>query len=167
MMIILITNYGPINLELDFDKAPKSAANFLHYTKQNFYDGTIFHRVVNDFMIQGGGFEPYMQKKLNGDPIENEADNGLSNLTGTVAMARTSDPHSATSQFFINVSDNHFLDHRNKTDVGWGYAVFGRVVEGMDVVNKIKGCETTSRSGHQDVPVVEIIIESAEIKQEG
>tara|TARA_Y100000815_G_scaffold166482_1_gene151099 strand:- start:464 stop:967 length:504 start_codon:yes stop_codon:yes gene_type:complete len=167
MMIILITNYGPINLELDFDKAPKSAANFLHYTKQNFYDGTIFHRVVNDFMIQGGGFESDMQKKLNGDPIENEADNGLSNLTGTVAMARTSDPHSATSQFFINVSDNHFLDHRNKTDVGWGYAVFGRVVEGMDVVNKIKGCETTSRSGHQDVPVVEIIIESAEINQEG
>ena len=167
MMIILITNYGPINLELDFDKAPKSAANFLHYTKQNFYDGTIFHRVVNDFMIQGGGFESDMQKKPNGDPIENEADNGLSNLTGTVAMARTSDPHSATSQFFINVSDNHFLDHRNKTDVGWGYAVFGRVVEGMDVVNKIKGCETTSRSGHQDVPVVEIIIESAEIKQEG
>jgi len=167
MMIILITNYGPINLELDFDKAPKSAANFLHYTKQNFYDGTIFHRVVNDFMIQGGGFEPYMQKKLNGDPIENEADNGLSNLTGTVAMARTSDPHSATSQFFINVSDNHFLDHRDKTDVGWGYAVFGRVVEGMDVINKIKGCETTSRSGHQDVPVVEIIIESAEIDQEG
>jgi len=167
MMIILITNYGPINLELDFDKAPKSAANFLHYTKQNFYDGTIFHRVVNDFMIQGGGFEPDMQKKLNGDPIENEADNGLSNLTGTVAMARTSDPHSATSQFFINVSDNHFLDHRDKTDVGWGYAVFGRVVEGMDVINKIKGCETTSRSGHQDVPVVEIIIESAEINQEG
>ena len=167
MMIILITNYGPINLELDFDKAPKSAANFLHYTKQNFYDGTIFHRVVNDFMIQGGGFESDMQKKLNGDPIENEADNGLSNLTGTVAMARTSDPHSATSQFFINVSDNHFLDHRDKTDVGWGYAVFGRVVEGMDVVNKIKGCETTSRSGHQDVPVVEIIIESAEINQEG
>jgi len=166
-MIILITNYGPINLELDFDKAPKSAANFLHYTKQNFYDGTIFHRVVNDFMIQGGGFEPYMQKKLNGDPIENEADNGLSNLTGTVAMARTSDPHSATSQFFINVGDNHFLDHRDKTDVGWGYAVFGRVVEGMDVINKIKGCETTSRSGHQDVPVVEIIIESAEIDQEG
>ncbi|MBA07935.1 MAG: peptidylprolyl isomerase [Candidatus Marinimicrobia bacterium] len=166
-MIILITNYGPINLELDFDKAPKSAANFLHYTKQNFYDGTIFHRVVNDFMIQGGGFESDMQKKPNGDPIENEADNGLSNLTGTVAMARTSDPHSATSQFFINVSDNHFLDHRNKTDVGWGYAVFGRVVEGMDVVNKIKGCETTSRSGHQDVPVVEIIIESAEINQEG
>jgi peptidyl-prolyl cis-trans isomerase B (cyclophilin B) len=166
-MIILITNYGPINLELDFDKAPKSAANFLHYTKQNFYDGTIFHRVVNDFMIQGGGFEPYMQKKLNGDPIENEADNGLSNLTGTVAMARTSDPHSATSQFFINVSDNHFLDHRDKTDVGWGYAVFGRVVEGMDVINKMKGCETTSRSGHQDVPVVEIIIESAEIDQEG
>ena len=167
MMIIFITNYGPINLELDFDKAPKSAANFLHYTKQNFYDSTIFHRVVNDFMIQGGGFESDMQKKLNGDPIENEADNGLSNLTGTVAMARTSDPHSATSQFFINVSDNHFLDHRDKTDVGWGYAVFGRVVEGMDVVNKIKGCETTSRSGHQDVPVVEIIIESAEIKQEG
>tara|TARA_B100000470_G_scaffold76716_1_gene59012 strand:- start:744 stop:1247 length:504 start_codon:yes stop_codon:yes gene_type:complete len=167
MMIILITNYGPINLELDFDKAPKSAANFLYYTKQNFYDGTIFHRVVNDFMIQGGGFESDMQKKPNGDPIENEADNGLSNLTGTVAMARTSDPHSATSQFFINVSDNHFLDHRNKTDVGWGYAVFGRVVEGMDVVNKIKGCETTSRSGHQDVPVIEIIIESAEINQEG
>jgi peptidyl-prolyl cis-trans isomerase B (cyclophilin B) len=118
-------------------------------------------------MIQGGGFESDMQKKPNGDPIENEADNGLSNLTGTVAMARTSDPHSATSQFFINISDNHFLDHRDKTDAGWGYAVFGRVVEGMDVVNKIKGCETISRSGHQNVPVIEIIIESAEINQEG
>ena len=167
MIIILMTNYGPINLELDFDKAPKSATNFLHYIKQNFYDGTIFHRVINDFMIQGGGFESDMQKKPTSDPIKNEADNGLLNLTGTVAMARTSDPHSATSQFFINVSDNHFLDHRNKTNAGWGYAVFGRVIKGMDVVNKIKGCETTSRNGHQDVPVVEIIIESVEINQEG
>lgn len=165
-MIVFSTNYGQISIELDFDKAPKSAANFLQYAKDGFYDGTIFHRVIDNFMIQGGGFEPGMSQKPNGDPIENEADNGLSNLTGTVAMARTSNPHSATSQFFINVADNLFLDHRNKTEQGWGYAVIGRVTDGMDVVNKIKGCETGSNSGHQDVPVTDVIIESTEVKED-
>jgi len=165
-MIVLNTNYGPISVELDFEKAPKSAANFMQYAKAGFYDGTIFHRVIDNFMIQGGGFEPGMQQKANNDPIENEADNGLSNLTGTLAMARTSDPHSATSQFFINVSDNLFLDHRGKTAQAWGYAVFAKVVDGMDVVNKIKGCDTTSRAGHQDVPVDDVIIESTEIKEQ-
>lgn len=165
-MIVLKTNYGPITVELDFEKAPKSAENFMQYAKAGFYDGTIFHRVIDNFMIQGGGFEPGMQQKANNDPIENEADNGLSNLTGTLAMARTSDPHSATSQFFINVSDNFFLDHRGKSDQAWGYAVFAKVVDGMDVVNKIKGCDTASRAGHQDVPVDDIIIESTEIKEQ-
>ena len=165
-VIKLVTNYGSIILELDFDKAPKSAANFLHYAETGFYDGTIFHRVIDDFMIQGGGFKSNLQKKPNAPPIQNEADNGLSNLTGTVAMARTSDPHSASSQFFINVSDNHFLDHRNKTNEGWGYAVFARVISGMNVVNKIQACETTSQDGHKDVPVIEVTIESTEINQE-
>ena len=166
MMIVLNTNYGPITVELDFEKAPKSAANFMQYAQDGFYDGTVFHRIIDDFMIQGGGFEAGMREKPNGDPVENEADNGLDNLTGTLAMARTSDPHSATSQFFINVSDNHFLNHRNKTDQGWGYAVFGRVSDGMDVVNKIKTCDTTSQGGHQDVPVNEVIIESTQLVQE-
>jgi peptidyl-prolyl cis-trans isomerase B (cyclophilin B) len=166
-MIILKTNYGPITVELDFDKAPISAANFLQYAKDGFYDSTIFHRVINDFMIQGGGFESGLIQKDNGSSIENEADNGLSNLTGTLAMARTAVPHSATSQFFINVGDNHFLNHSSKTDQGWGYAVFGKVTDGMDVVNKIKICETTSMGGHQDVPVNEVIIESVEISDEG
>ena len=165
-MIVLNTNYGPISVELDFEKAPKSAANFMQYAKAGFYDGTIFHRVIDNFMIQGGGFEPGMQQKANNDPIENEADNGLSNLTGTLAMARTSDPHSATSQFFINVSDNSFLDHRGKSAEAWGYTVFAKVVDGMDVVNKIKGCDTNSRAGHQDVPVDDVIIESTEIKEQ-
>lgn len=164
-MIVLNTNYGAIKVELDFDKAPNSAENFLQYAKSGFYDGTIFHRVINNFMIQGGGFESGMQQKENGDPIQNEADNGLSNLTGTLAMARTPDPHSATSQFFINVSDNLFLNHRDKTNQGWGYAVFGRVVDGMDVVNKIKACATTSKGGHQDVPVDDVIIESVEVNE--
>ena len=165
-MIVLNTNCGPISVELDFEIAPKSSANFMQYAKAGFYDGTIFHRVIDNFMIQGGGFEPGMQQKANNDPIENEADNGLSNLTGTLAMARTSDPHSATSQFFINVSDNLFLDHRGKSAQAWGYAVFAKVVDGMDVVNKIKGCDTTSRTGHQDVPVDDVIIESTEIKEQ-
>ncbi len=164
-MIVLNTNYGAIKIELDFDKAPNSAENFLQYAKSGFYDGTIFHRVINNFMIQGGGFESGMQQKENGDPIQNEADNGLSNLTGTLAMARTPDPHSATSQFFINVSDNLFLNHRDKTNQGWGYAVFGRVVDGMDVVDKIKACATTSKGGHQDVPVDDVIIESVEVNE--
>ncbi|MDP6653014.1 MAG: peptidylprolyl isomerase [Gammaproteobacteria bacterium] len=165
-MIVLNTNYGSITVELDFEKAPKSAANFMQYVQDGFYDGTIFHRIIDDFMIQGGGFETGMRQKSNGDPVENEADNGLDNLTGTLAMARSSDPHSATSQFFINISDNHFLNHRNKTGQGWGYAVFGRVSDGMDVVNKIKTCDTTSQASHQDVPVNEVIIESTQIVQE-
>lgn len=164
-MIVLKTNYGAITIELDFDKAPKSAANFLQYAKDGFYDGTIFHRVIDDFMIQGGGFETGMQKKTNGDSVDNEANNGLSNVTGTLAMARTSAPHSATSQFFINLKDNHFLDHRDKTDQGWGYAVFGRVTEGMEIINQIKQCDTTTMAGHQDVPVKEVIIESTEITE--
>ncbi|MCH7672065.1 MAG: peptidyl-prolyl cis-trans isomerase [Proteobacteria bacterium] len=165
-MIVLKTNYGAITLELDFEKAPISSANFLQYAEDGFYDGTIFHRVIDNFMIQGGGFDPSMQEKANRDCIENEADNGLQNQTGTLAMARTADPHSATSQFFINISDNNFLNHRSKTDQGWGYAVFGRVIDGMDVVNKIKNCETTSTGGQQDVPVTEVIIESATVTQE-
>lgn len=159
-MIVFKTNYGDITIELDFDKAPVSSANFLEYAKSGFYDNTIFHRVIDNFMIQGGGFESGLVQKTNGKPIINEADNGLPNAKGTLAMARTNDPHSATSQFFINVSDNTFLNHKNKTAQGWGYAVFGKVTAGMDVVNKIKQCRTTSRSGHQDVPVDEIIITS-------
>ena len=165
-MIIFNTNHGPISIELDSEKAPKSAENFLQYAKEGFYNGTIFHRVIDGFMIQGGGFEPGMSQKANHDPIDNEADNRLSNLTGTLAMARTAEPHSATSQFFINVSDNFFLDHRGKTAQGWGYAVFGKVVDGMDVVNKIKSCQTTSRAGHQDVPVDDIIIESTDVSED-
>ena len=162
-MIVFNTNYGPIKIELDFKKAPKSAANFLQYASDGFYDGTIFHRVIDNFMIQGGGFTRDMQQKSGGKPIPNEADNGLPNVTGSVAMARTSDPHSASSQFFINVADNTFLNHRGKTDQGWGYAVFGQVIEGMDVVNKIKQCDTGSRAGHGDVPVTEVVIESTEV----
>ena len=165
-MIIFNTNHGPISIALDSEKAPKSAENFLQYAKEGFYNGTIFHRVIDGFMIQGGGFEPGMSQKANHDPIDNEADNGLSNLTGTLAMARTAEPHSATSQFFINVSDNFFLDHRGKTAQGWGYAVFGKVVDGMDVVNKIKSCQTTSRAGHQDVPIDDIIIESTDVTED-
>ncbi|MCB1649959.1 MAG: peptidylprolyl isomerase [Gammaproteobacteria bacterium] len=157
-MIVFKTNYGDITIELDFDKAPVSSANFLEYAKSGFYDNTIFHRVIDNFMIQGGGFESGMAQKPNGKPIINEADNGLPNVIGSLAMARTSDPHSATSQFFINVADNTFLNHKSKTTQGWGYAVFGRVTAGMDVVNKIKQCRTTSKAGHQDVPVDEIII---------
>ena len=157
-MIVFKTNYGDITIELDFDKAPVSSASFLEYAKSGFYDNTIFHRVIDNFMIQGGGFESGLLQKPNGKPIVNEADNGLTNAVGTLAMARTSDPHSATSQFFINVSNNTFLNHKNKTSQGWGYAVFGKVSAGMEVVNKIKQCRTSSKSGHQDVPVDEIII---------
>jgi len=162
-MIILHTNFGDISLELDYEKAPKTAANFEQYVTDGFYDGVIFHRVINGFMIQGGGFEPGMVQKDTRENIENEADNGLSNAAGTVAMARTMDPHSASAQFFINVSDNTFLDHTAKTTEGWGYAVFGKIVDGMDVVNKLKAAATTMRAGHQDVPVDDIIIESAEV----
>ena len=159
-MITIKTNHGDIKLELDFDNTPKTANNFLQYAKDGFYDNTIFHRVINGFMVQGGGFEPGMTQKDGNDAIENEADKGGSNKIGTIAMARTNDPHSASSQFFINVADNTFLDHTSKDPQGWGYCVFGKVTEGMDVVNKIKGFETTSRMGHQDVPVDDVVIES-------
>ena len=154
-MITLHTNYGDIELELDFDKAPKSAANFKQYAEDGFYDGTIFHRVIANFMIQGGGHTEDMKQKETRAPIENEADNGLENNRGTLAMARTGDPHSATAQFFINVVDNTFLNHTGKNPQGWGYAVFGKVTNGMDVVDKIKGVPT----GYQDVPNETIIIE--------
>ena len=160
-MITLTTNHGEIVLELDADKAPNTCANFEQYVRDGFFDGTVFHRVINNFMIQGGGFQPGMVPKTTRDPIENEAANGLSNLTGSIAMARTSDPHSATAQFFINVSDNKFLDHPGQD--GWGYCVFGRVAEGMEVVNAIKSVATTSKMGHQDVPREDVVIEKAEI----
>jgi len=165
-MITLHTNFGDIKLELDFDKAPKTAANFVEYVKAGHYDNTIFHRVIDNFMIQGGGFSQGMKQKATLDPIENEADNGLKNNIGTVAMARTMDPHSASAQFFINIADNNFLNHSAKTSQGWGYAVFGRVVEGMDVVNRIKGVATTIKSGHQDVPVEDVVITKATVDEE-
>lgn len=162
-MIKLHTNHGVITLELFEDKAPETAANFKEYVKSGHYDGTIFHRVISNFMVQGGGFEPGMKQKPTRAPIKNEANNGVSNAIGTVAMARTMDPHSASAQFFINVSDNTFLNHTAPTSQGWGYAVFGKVVEGMYVVNAIKGVATTSKAGHQDVPSEDVIIEKAEI----
>ena len=162
-MILLKTNFGDITIELNHEKAPKTAANFEQYVKEGFYDGVIFHRVIDGFMIQGGGMEPGMKQKATRDPIENEADNGLTNDIGTLAMARTMDPHSASAQFFINVSDNSFLNHSSKTTQGWGYAVFGKVVDGMDVVNRIKAVRTGNRMGHQDVPVEDVIIEKAEV----
>lgn len=162
-MIILHTNFGDITLELDSEHAPKSVANFLAYATEGFYDGTIFHRVIKGFMIQGGGFPPDMQKKSTKSPIENEANNGLTNDTGTVAMARTNDPHSATAQFFINVANNGFLNHTAETTQGWGYTVFGKVTAGMDVVNKIKAVPTGDQSFQKDVPIEDVVIESVEI----
>ena len=162
-MITLHTNHGDIVLELDFAKAPKSAANFLQYCKEGHYDGTIFHRVIGNFMVQGGGFEPGMKQKKTRAPIQNEADNGLSNVTYSVAMARTMEPHSASAQFFINVKDNHFLNHTAKTPQGWGYAVFAKVTGGTDVVDKIKEVATTTKSGHQDVPKEDVVIQSVSI----
>jgi len=159
-MIKISTTFGEMTLELDADKAPKTVANFLEYVREGFYDGTIFHRVINNFMVQGGGFDTNMKQKATKSPIENEADNGLKNEFGTIAMARTMDPHSATAQFFINVSNNEFLNHSGKNMQGWGYAVFGKVVEGTEVLEKIKAVATTSKNGHQDVPVDEVIIES-------
>lgn len=162
-MITLHTNYGDIVIELDFEKAPKTAANFKQYVEEGFYNGTIFHRVIDGFMIQGGGFTEDFEQKKTRDQIENEADNGLQNLTGTLAMARTNDPHSATAQFFINVKDNAFLNHTSKNSSGWGYCVFGKVTSGMDVVNKIKGVKTGTKGFHQDVPKEAVIIQSATI----
>lgn len=158
-MITLHTNHGDIMLELDFDQAPNTAANFLGYARDGFFDGTIFHRVIDNFMIQGGGFDTSMAQKPTGDPIQNEADNGLKNEAGTIAMARTQDPHSATAQFFINVKDNDFLNHSGKNPQGWGYAVFGKVVDGMDAVDAIRQVTTGSKGGHQDVPSEAVVIE--------
>ena len=159
----LTTSQGDIELELDSNAAPKTVANFLTYVKDGYYDGTIFHRVIAGFMIQGGGFEADMKRKTTRPPIENEADNRLPNRTGTIAMARTSNPHSASAQFFINVKDNAFLDHRSKTSNGWGYCVFGRVVSGMNVVRSIESMPTTSRAGMRDVPKTPVVINRATI----
>ncbi|MER7455132.1 peptidylprolyl isomerase [Nocardia beijingensis] len=159
----LSTNYGSIVLELDDQKAPNTVRNFVDYVNAGHYNGTIFHRVIPGFMIQGGGFEPGLRQKGTKDPIQNEANNGLKNNKYTVAMARTNDPHSATAQFFINVSDNDFLNHSAPTASGWGYAVFGEVTEGTDVVDKIAGVATSSAGMHQDVPVDDVVIESATV----
>ena len=160
-MVKLLTNFGEITLELNAEKAPITVANFLQYVDSGFYNGTIFHRVINGFMIQGGGFDDKMQQKTSADEIKNEADNGLANDIYTIAMARTSAPHSASNQFFINVGNNDFLNYTAPNSSGWGYCVFGKVTAGMDVVDKIKKVATTSRNGHQDVPVENVIIESA------
>jgi peptidyl-prolyl cis-trans isomerase B (cyclophilin B) len=162
-MITLHTNQGDIVIELDFENAPKTAANFQQYAEEGFYNGTIFHRVIDGFMIQGGGMTADMEQKTTRAPIENEADNGLKNDTGTLAMARTNDPHSATAQFFINVKDNSFLNHSSKTAQGWGYCVFGKVTQGMDVVEKIKKVKTGNKGYHSDVPVEPIVIENVTV----
>ena len=162
-MIELHTNHGVIGIELDAERAPKTTANFLAYVRDGHFDGTIFHRVIDGFMIQGGGFEPGMKQKPTGEPIDNEANNGLKNARYTIAMARTNDPHSATAQFFINLVDNGFLNHTAPTPQGYGYAVFGKVVEGMDVVDAIKKVKTGNRAGHQDVPLEDVVITKAEI----
>jgi peptidyl-prolyl cis-trans isomerase B (cyclophilin B) len=160
-MIKLSTNHGDILVELDHDKAPITSANFEQYVRDGHYDGTLFHRVIDGFMIQGGGMNTDFVQKPTRAPIENEAKNGLKNTVGSIAMARTNDPHSASAQFFINVADNGFLDYPSQD--GWGYCVFGQVTEGMDVVNAIKGVKTGNRAGHQDVPVDNVVIEKAEV----
>jgi len=160
-MVTFKTNLGDFTLELFEDKAPKTVENFLSYVKDGFYDNTIFHRVIDGFMIQGGGFTPDMEQKETKDTIENEANNGVANEKGTIAMARTNDPHSATAQFFINVNDNDFLNHTSESVSGWGYCAFGKVVEGMDVVEKIKSVKTGSHGYHQDVPLEPVVIEKA------
>ncbi|MDX9707455.1 MAG: peptidylprolyl isomerase [Azospira sp.] len=158
----LTTNFGAITLQLDAEKAPKTVENFLAYVADGHYDNTIFHRVIKGFMIQGGGFGPGMKEKDTRDPIDNEAANGLKNKRGAIAMARTGDPHSATAQFFINLVDNDFLDFKAPSGQGWGYCVFGEVIDGMDVVDQIKGVRTGNKGFHQDVPVDDVIIEKAE-----
>ncbi|MBI3147203.1 MAG: peptidyl-prolyl cis-trans isomerase [Betaproteobacteria bacterium] len=161
-MVILHTSLGDITLELDTEKAPLTVQNFLDYVREGHYDNTVFHRVIDNFMIQGGGFAPGMRQKPTRATIANEAQNGLKNHRYTIAMARTPDPHSASSQFFINVADNAFLDFRNATPQGWGYCVFGKVTAGMDVIDQIRGVKTGSRSGHQDVPVDDVLLLRAE-----
>ena len=162
-MVKLHTNHGVITIQLDADKAPATVENFLNYVNGGHFNNTIFHRVIDDFMIQGGGFEPGMKQKPTGAQIKNEADNKLKNDRYTIAMARTSDPHSATAQFFINVADNDFLNHKAPNPQGWGYCVFGKVTEGTEVVDKIKRAKTGNRAGHQNVPVDDVIIEKAEV----
>jgi peptidyl-prolyl cis-trans isomerase B (cyclophilin B) len=159
------TSKGVITLELDGDKAPETVANFVAYAKSGFYDGTIFHRVIPGFMIQGGGFTIDMKQKATRSSVKNEAGNGLKNATGTIAMARTSDPHSATAQFFINVKDNGFLDHSTPTPQGWGYCVFGKVTDGMDVVHAIEQVQTGNRAGFQDVPLTEVVINKVTVEE--
>lgn len=163
-MIKMVTNKGTIVIEMDAAKAPETVANFEQYAKDGFYNGTIFHRVIDGFMIQGGGMEPGMKEKATRDNIKNEADNGLSNDRGTIAMARTPDPHSASSQFFINLKDNNFLNFTSADSQGYGYCVFGKVVEGMDVVDEITNVATGSNGHHQDVPTDDVIIESVEVE---
>lgn len=162
-MVKLHTNFGAITIELDAEKAPITVANFLEYVENGFYSNTIFHRVIDGFMIQGGGFEPGMKQKQTNAPIKNEANNGLKNSIYTIAMARTPNPDSASSQFFINVNDNDFLNFTSPTSQGWGYCVFGKVTEGTDVVDAIRKVKTGSKAGHQDVPVADVIIERAEV----
>ena len=162
-MIILHTTHGTITIELDAARAPATVENFLNYVNNGHFDNTVFHRVIDGFMIQGGGFEPGMKQKPTGAQIKNEADNKLRNDNYTIAMARTSDPHSATAQFFINVGNNDFLNHTAPTSQGWGYCVFGKVTAGIEVVDKIKGVKTGTRAGHQDVPVEDVVIQKAEV----
>ena len=164
-MVTFHTNYGDIVIKTFADKAPATVENFLDYCKEGFYDNTIFHRVINGFMIQGGGFEPGMKQKETKAPVRNEANNGLANNRGTLAMARTNDPHSATAQFFINVADNDFLNFRAENANGWGYCVFAEVVEGMEVVDKIKAVSTGRSGFHQDVPREDIIINSVTVSE--
>ena len=164
--VLLKTNKGDITLTLDAAKAPKTVANFIEYVKSGHYDGTIFHRVIDNFMIQGGGMTAGLKEKSSGAQIENEANNGLKNVRGTVAMARTSDPHSATAQFFINVNDNDFLNHTAPNAQGWGYAVFGKVTDGLDVVDVIRQVKTSNSGFHQDVPTEDVLIEKASVLEE-
>jgi peptidyl-prolyl cis-trans isomerase B (cyclophilin B) len=164
-MITLQTNHGNISIELDFDNTPVTAENFMQYAKKGFFDGTIFHRVIGNFMIQGGGFDANMKQKTTDATIKNEANKGGTNKRGTIAMARTSDPHSATAQFFINVVDNDFLNFKSETPSSWGYCVFGKVTDGMDVVDKIRKVATGNKEGHQDVPVDPVVIEKVVVEE--
>lgn len=163
MQVTLQTSEGQIELTLFPEQAPKTVENFMNYVREGHYDGTIFHRVIDGFMVQGGGFTPGMQQKPTRDPIPNEANNGVANKRGTVAMARTQDPHSATAQFFINVNDNHPLNHQSEDMMGWGYCVFGEVTAGMDVVDRIRQVKTGEAGFHQDVPVTDIVLEKATV----
>ena len=164
-VVLFDTSMGQFSIELDTEAAPKTVANFLGYVNAGFYDGTIFHRVIEDFMVQGGGFEPGMTQKSVNAPVDNEADNGLKNDNGTVAMARTSDPHSATAQFFVNVKDNNFLNHSGKTSEGWGYCVFGKVTEGMDVIDTIKAVKAGFNGPHGNVPFEDVVMNKVSVAE--